>query len=49
MSDEDDLSAEETAESEGSWFSFQNEYRRRKKGTSCPQVKREKKINSLIF
>ena len=45
---EDDLSAKNQTESEGSRLQSQNEQRRRQKGISCQKSKKKKKINSLM-
>ena len=45
---EDDLSAKNQTESEGSRLQSQNEQRRRQKGISCQKSKRKSKINSLM-
>ena len=46
---EDDLSAKDQTESEGSRLQSQNEQRRRQKGISCQKSKRKSKINSLMI
>ena len=45
--DEDDVSAEKETESEGAWFSEENEHCKRKKGIGCKKVKRKKETDSL--
>ena len=45
---EDDLSAKNQTESEGSRLQSQNEQCRRQKGISCQKSKRKSKINSLM-
>ena len=40
--DENDISAEEAAESQGAWFPFQDEHQRRQKGSGSPQGEGQK-------
>lgn len=44
---EDDISAEEETESQGSWLPFQNEHKRRQKSSCCKKSKRQKEDFSL--
>jgi hypothetical protein len=45
--DEDDISAEEEAEIQGSWIQKENEHSWRKKSIGCEKIKRKKKIISI--
>lgn len=47
MQNEDDVSAEEKAAFQGSWFSEKNEYRKRKKGFGRKKIKGQKEVISL--
>ncbi len=44
---EDDISTEKKAKSQGSWLSEKNEYKRWKKGTGSQKIKGKKRVISI--